>query len=254
MERNDSIDFYDYEEDQVIYLYLTSIKNLNDNRLICKVGFATDLMQRHVQLMDSDYKAYFHIIGVKVCNRISDETRFHRLFKKHYNKLQYKCKIKSKSKDELYYYDTKLIKFWDKFDVSKPTCEKCVGNQMAHEIEKEIYLSSVEEKMFLMEQKNKHQQEEIESLKVKLEFERICNKLEHVIEKQRYMKLYDTTLRISRDFMKYVEDHPTNTNSDSDSECDDDDNYSVPFTMQEFCTEYDWRPEKAQEIKDVFRL
>ena len=108
--------------------------------------------------------------------------------------------------------------------------------------------------MFLMEQKNKHQQEEIESLKVKLEFERICNRLERVIEKQRCMKLYDTTLRISRDFMKYVEDHPTNTNSDSDSECDDDDNYSVPFTMQEFCTEYDWESEKAQEIKDVFRL
>ena len=95
---------------------------------------------------------------------------------------------------------------------------------------------------------------ELESLQTQLEFERICNKIDRILYRKRLMKLYNTALQISRDFMKYVEDHPTNTNSDSDSECDDDDNYSVPFTMQEFCTEYDWESEKAQEIKDVFRL
>jgi prophage antirepressor-like protein len=181
MERNDNIDFTDYDGDQVIYLYMTSIKNVNDNRLICKVGFATDLQQRHLQLIDNDYKSEFHIIGVKRCNRISDETRFHRIFKKNYRNLNYKCKIGTKGKDELYYFDTKLIKFWDKFKISQPGCETCEGIQMVHEIEKEIYFTNVERVLWLKDQQLKLKQDTIEALESMLKFERICRKIDNIL-------------------------------------------------------------------------
>ena len=64
MKRNKQIDFFENESITTMYLYMTSIKNVNDNRMICKVGFATDIVRRHLQLVDSVYKAHFHIIGI----------------------------------------------------------------------------------------------------------------------------------------------------------------------------------------------
>lgn len=180
MNRNDDICFHDYENETVMYLYMTSIKNVNDNRLICKVGFTTDLMKRHIQLMDADYKAHFYIIGVKRCNRISDETRFHRMFKKYYNKLNYKCKIKSKEKDELYYYDTTLIKFWDKFKIPAPECENCEGHKVVCDILKEENQDH-EHQIWLLQQKNALLEDTLLFMKEKEAFYKKCSKIDKYI-------------------------------------------------------------------------
>jgi len=258
MKRNDNIDFTDYEGDQVIYLYMTSIKNVNDNRLICKVGFTTDLQQRHLQLTDSVYKSYFHIIGVKRCNRISDETRFHRFFKKNYNNLNYKCKINTKEKDELYYFDKKLITFWDKFKVSKPSCDECECNQIALDVEKEEHSKIIalkDEMIWIQCQRLKLKQDEIEDLEVKLEFEQTCIEVERLLEKERHMKEYDTLLRISRDFIKYTDDHPSDTLLECNTDDSEDEEIEHGFTVDEFCDHYNhWCPEMVRDIKSTFSI
>jgi hypothetical protein len=121
LKRTDDIDLLKNSEKHVIYYYMTSIKNLNDDRMICKVGYTKDIFQRNIELKDRDYKTEMCIIGIKEVNSLADETRFHRMFKKSYGKLQYKCKInvgkEIQTKDELYYYDPKLTYFFDSFKV-----------------------------------------------------------------------------------------------------------------------------------------
>ena len=106
----------------------------------------------------------------------------------------------------------------------------------------------------------KLKQDEIETLKTTLEFEQICNKIERILDKERHMKEYDVTLQISRDFLKYVEDHPLDAVLDYDT----DDNYTdstrddgereCPFTVEDFCGQYNWCPETVRDIKNTFNI
>ena len=188
MIRHKSVDFMDYDNEQVMYLYMTSIKNVNDDRLICKVGFTSDLLQRHMQLVDSDYKACFYIIGVKRCNRLSDESRFHRLFKKMYPDLNYKCKIGNSYKDELYYFDRDLLSFWDKFKIPPPECEVCEGNKLKIEITSDHNARLSTENQFLKVQLYLQKQYTLlekaknRQLRDKLEFEKTCQKINRIIQ------------------------------------------------------------------------
>ena len=111
-------------------------------------------------------------------------------------------------------------------------------------------------KLWLRKQELMFQQDEINSLREELDFERICNQIERVLHKKEYDKLYDTTLKISRDFMDYCESHPSESDSD-----DDDDEFETPegclengISLTDFCEEYNWNAEKVQEIQEVFRI
>jgi hypothetical protein len=102
---------------------------------------------------------------------------------------------------------------------------------------------------WIMKEKIKYLQDQVESLKNKLEVETLCAKIQAVLDKEKYDKMYNTAVQISRDFLKYVEDHP---NDDSDDGYDSDDttiditnffNASPPVTDEEL-----------EEVKEVFRI
>lgn len=104
---------------------------------------------------------------------------------------------------------------------------------------------------WLLKEKIKYLENQVKSLKEKLEMEICSAKIDSLLDKEKYDKLYDTTLHISRDFLKYVEDHPND---------DDNDGYDSDDTMvsiNEFFN-YNGSPpvsdEEMEEVKEVFRI
>ena len=75
-------------------------------------------------------------------------------------------------------------------------------------------------KTWLLKEKIKYLEDQVTSLKEELELEKTCAKIDRILDKEKYDKMYDTALRISRDFMNYVESHPSN-DDDSDDDSDD---------------------------------
>ena len=74
-------------------------------------------------------------------------------------------------------------------------------------------------KTWLLKERIKYLEDQVTSLKEVLELEKTCAKIDRILDKEKYDKMYDTALRISRDFLNYVENYP---DSDSDDDSDDD--------------------------------
>ena len=78
---------------------------------------------------------------------------------------------------------------------------------------------TIPSKTWLLKEKIKYLEDQVTSLKEQLELEKTCAKIDRILDKEKYDKMYDTALRISRDFLNYVENYP---DSDSDDDSDDD--------------------------------
>ena len=112
-------------------------------------------------------------------------------------------------------------------------------------------------KLWLQNQQLRLKQDEVNTLREELEIERICIKIERILHQKEVDKLYNTTLNISRDFMEYCENHPSDV-SDSDV---DDDEFEPPdepmkdtISLRNFCQEFNWNAGKVEEIQEVFGI
>ena len=93
-------------------------------------------------------------------------------------------------------------------------------------------------KTWLLKERIKYLEDQVTSLKEELELEKTCAKIDRILDKEKYDKMYDTAMRISRDFMKYVESHPSNDDDSDDSDDSEDtiisiDDRSPPVTSDE---------------------
>lgn len=180
LKKGNPIDFYDYENEHVLYFYATSIKNLHDDRLICKFGYTSDIIARNKSLKKTDYKSEMIIVGIKRIGGVGDEKRFHATIKEHYPDLHYPCKIlkgktnpKIEEKTELYYYDSKLEALFNKWKPRKDRCESCKQMKLISEINREsnIQLNDSikfkDEYIWILEQKCKLLEDNEELRKVK---------------------------------------------------------------------------------------
>ena len=101
-----------YYKKNVMYLFVTTLDDPNNlNRILCKIGFTSDLIDRFRSL-EYEYKCKFHLIGVKLVNRVQDEKEFHTEIKIQYPDLSVKMKIGSHDKDEIYVFDINLYKLF----------------------------------------------------------------------------------------------------------------------------------------------
>ena len=104
-------------------------------------------------------------------------------------------------------------------------------------------------KNLIMKEKIKYLEDQVTSLKDKLEMEKNCAKIDRILDKEKYDKMYNTALHISRDFLKYVEEHPNDK---------DDDGYDSDDTMISINDFFNGSPpisdEEIEEVKEVFRI
>lgn len=121
-----------------------------------------------------------------------------------------------------------------------------------------------EEQIWILKQEQQLLQDEVERLKEELEFEKICSKIDRHLDKDKYDRLAQTTLEISRDYLKHVENNPVKfseyaeysdyCSDDEGDECDDCDKDSL-IDVEDWCDRYkSLFPELVSEIKEVFRI
>jgi prophage antirepressor-like protein len=119
LDKSDSIPISYFFKKHVLYCYITSITNMFDERLILKIGYTADPEER-LQSLIRNYQCRFRLIAIKEINSQQDEKSFHTLIRSNYPELQYYIKVGDKGKDELYYFDPKLMKLFYSYVVSKP--------------------------------------------------------------------------------------------------------------------------------------
>ena len=104
-------------------------------------------------------------------------------------------------------------------------------------------------KTWILKEKIKYLEDRVTSLKDKLEMEITCAKIDRILDKEKYDKMHNTALQISRDFLKYVEEHPND---------DDSDGYDSDDTMISINDFFNGSPpisdEEMEEVKEVFRI
>ena len=121
-------------------------------------------------------------------------------------------------------------------------------------------MNSQSHENWILTQKLNMRDQEIRFLKQKIQFLKYENMIDRYFNKHRSMNQYDALMRVSNDFLKYAQTHldddATDYDSEDDEDTDDDDEVTEfpeeTFTIDEFCKEYDWCPNKVQDLKDTF--
>jgi hypothetical protein len=156
-----AIDLSQYDMKSCIYLFVTSIKNMNDDRLILKMGFTQDIISRCKNIED-EYGSKFKLIGIHLVNNIQDEKRLHRRLKNcDDGAYWYPIKIGKTDKVELYYCDDehKIIHLFMDYDV------KLSSNQVSQ-------LEYDNNKVLLAIQEAKNRE-----LELKIEYHKLINNI-----------------------------------------------------------------------------
>lgn len=97
-----------YCKRNVMYLFVSTLEDPTGlNRILCKIGFTGDLIER-IKSLKNEYKSKFYLIGIKLVNREQDEIDFHLLLKNQFPELVVKIKIGNVEKNEIYVFDNYL--------------------------------------------------------------------------------------------------------------------------------------------------
>ena len=114
---SDNISITDYDKKHVLYYFMTSITNANDNRMIVKLGYTADILERYSSLQ-KEYGCKFVLVAIKQINSQQDEKQFHKLIKMKHPELNYVIRLGEKCKDELYYFDPRITNMYESFTVA----------------------------------------------------------------------------------------------------------------------------------------
>ena len=113
---SERINFFDYHNKNVIYMFHTTIKS-NRNVPVIKIGFTNNLFER-IKSLEKHYDAKFKLINVKLCDRLSDEKLFHKMILLKYgDQFTYTGTFKKTRSTELYYYDERLFDEFENFNI-----------------------------------------------------------------------------------------------------------------------------------------
>lgn len=108
-----------YTNNHVMYLFIVTIKDpLGKNRIICKVGYTFDIVER-MNSLRSEYKCNFYLIALKFVESEKREKEFHKLMKTQFKTLWLPMAIKTKAKDEIYVFDKALYEEFMKIEETK---------------------------------------------------------------------------------------------------------------------------------------
>jgi hypothetical protein len=112
---SERINYFNFHNKNVIYMFHTTIKS-NRGVPVLKIGFTNNLFER-IKSLEKHYDAKFKLIGVKECDRLSDEKLFHKMILLKYgDEFTYTGIFKKTRSTELYYYDERLLNEFEDFD------------------------------------------------------------------------------------------------------------------------------------------
>ena len=125
-------------------------------------------------------------------------------------------------------------------------------------------LRQLEKEKILLQAQLDQQLDENRLLEDRMEFESVCADIDRILDREKYDNMYDTALKISKDFLAYVSVHPEHDSdseywdehySDSDYDCDEGTiDIGEAASIQEFCNKYQhWNPEEVRDLMDCFK-
>jgi prophage antirepressor-like protein len=153
-----SIDYKNFIDKNVVYFYITSIKNINNiDELVIKIGYSKQITKRYEEHR-ARFGANFKLIAVKEVNDIDDEQRLHNHIKLKYPELIYYFQIrdlsgKKKGADEFYIYNDILLKEFNNFNVDIKTIHRVVSDKdiELRKLDVEFITKSIENNKLLIE-------------------------------------------------------------------------------------------------------
>lgn len=99
-----------YLNRHIMYFFIITLEDPKGlNRILCKIGYSCDILQR-IKSLEGEYKCKFYLIGIKLVHSVQDEKEFHNLLKRKYPELSVELKIGNTDKDETYVFDIELYK------------------------------------------------------------------------------------------------------------------------------------------------
>ncbi len=99
-----------YLNRHIMYFFIITLEDpLGLNRILCKPGYSSDLIDR-LKKLPSEYKCKFYLIGLKLVHSVQDEKQFHALLKKKFPEFVVDLKIGAHDKEETYVFDKELYK------------------------------------------------------------------------------------------------------------------------------------------------
>jgi len=153
-----SIDYKNFIDKNVVYFYITSIKNINNvDELVIKIGYSKQITKRYEEHR-ARFGANFKLIAVKEVNDIDDEQRLHNHIKLKYPELVYYFQIrdlsgKKKGADEFYIYNDILLEEFNNFNVDIKTVHRVVSDKdiELRKLDVEFITKSIENNKLLIE-------------------------------------------------------------------------------------------------------
>jgi hypothetical protein len=97
-----------YIKKHLMYFFVTTINDpQSKNRIICKIGYTYDLIER-IKSLQNEYKSKFYLLNLKIIDSMQDEKKFHTYLKTKFPFLPLEYKIGNTYKDETYVFDIAL--------------------------------------------------------------------------------------------------------------------------------------------------
>lgn len=104
-------------------------KAIAGNHVIIKFGYG-EFYYGRVKTLQSEYKCYIHIIGVKIIEGKSDEEKFHAEMRSTYPNLIFETEIKNTEKTELYKFHPHMMKLFSEYPESTKSKPITVSNEI----------------------------------------------------------------------------------------------------------------------------
>ena len=129
----------EYINNHVLYMFLLYDMD-NDNKMIIKVGYTENIIERSDKLKSEYGKIY--LLKIAKIKGERTEKEFHKILKKQYPELIFDFSVNGKKKTELYLFHEQIVEEYDKFTNNEHKfnlheCQKIV-NELEEEIDNEL--------------------------------------------------------------------------------------------------------------------
>ena len=108
IKKSKTVNISKYLNQHAIYLCVTLLVSDKENKIIIKIGYTADILKR-LSSLNTEYKCKMLICGIGSIKSEQHEKEFHKVLKLRFPELIYDTTIDTVEKDELYYYDDRII-------------------------------------------------------------------------------------------------------------------------------------------------
>jgi hypothetical protein len=99
-----------YAGEHIMYMFIITLNDKeNYNRIFCKIGYSSNIIER-IKTLKDEYACGFFLINLKKIKKEQIEKEFHKSIKLVHPNLSYIINVNNKDKDNIYIFDEIILK------------------------------------------------------------------------------------------------------------------------------------------------